>query len=96
MIDDDHDYLKSKWLCMIDETNRPSKCSSSQYIRYYWNSFNPIARAKDLYGSIVRSQNNNPNFDVYDFLEDLISCSELYVSMFYFKNKCIYYDESYA
>lgn len=94
MIDDDHDYLKSKWLCMIDETNRPSKCSSSQYIRYYWNSFNPIARAKDLYGSIVRSQNNNPNFDVYDFLEDLIRCSELYVSMVDFKKKSIFDDES--
>ena len=94
MIDADHDYLKSKWLDMIDETNRPSKCSSSQYIRYYWNSFNSIARAKDLYGSIVRSQNSNPNFDVYDFLEDLIRCSELYVSMVDFKKKSIFDDET--
>ena len=94
MIDADHDYLKSKWLDMIDETNRPSKCSSSQYIRYYWNSFNSIARAKDLYGSIVRSQNSNPNFDVFDFLEDLIRCSELYVSMVDFKKKSIFDDET--
>lgn len=94
MLDEAHEYLKQQWIDMIQETDGCSKGSSAQYIRYYWNSYNSMTREKELYGQIVRTQSHNPEFDVFDFLTDLINCSQAYVSMVDFTKKNVFDDES--
>ena len=89
ILDKSHQPLKEKWVEMVSKTDGAPQGSSTQFIKYYWNSFNKLTREKDLFSTIVKSE----ELDKYEFLEGLFKASNLYVAMLDFRSKTYFKDD---
>jgi len=92
-LDSNHDYIKDKWVNMINKIENSGKdLSPTQFIKYYWNSSHEFIREKELFGTVSKELKG----DIYPFLIGMFDSVDLYLYIINpSKNSKYYSDDTY-
>lgn len=91
-LDRSHEYIKDKWRLMVERVSPLGPNATTQFIKYYWNSSNPLVREKNLFKVLSKSEKLKGD-KIYKFLAGLFDAEDLFLEIMAPQVKGKFFDE---